>query len=1010
MRKSTALKTLLRSPLKTLLTFLLIAAASFALFSRVTDYAVTTRESAKAKSFYNGVAALDNSVPPVIFSRIIDGVEWHSSISLGDKPWPSNEQMKEFTSLPGITLTDTRYMTAGLIGDYKRLPDTINSYEIGDMIFEATYDGYEMRDNPNYIYLSFHDITLHASEIEFTPDESLELSALTADETPDGKNPYPQAFFDKLEKGSRCLVAATNFDGDYDLSPAGIPKDKAFRVIDGLGDDYLETEEFALYKENIESINQGHYIYDIVYTSDMRAIPRYNERTMIITEGRPLTSEDTDACVVSELFLKTNKLALGDKITIELGDKLFPQSALLGAKPSGSETTSNYIDTAELEIIGAYENQDTTHIQDDGWNYSPSTVFVPSSLLPVEVPKDYEPRMGEFSVFIENAQDIDAFHEAAEPLVAEMGLGLRFSDGGWSSMKNNFQTGSLASFLSAMLYVIGAALALVLSIYLYIGRSQKTYAIMRTLGIPGNAARNSVALPLILLSVLAIPAGGAAGLSYASQTIAHALAGISGKSAPSGYVYVLDAKLPVDVIIFCLISELLFVSAVTLVFLRRMKKIPPLELLQEGTLRAGASKRDAVCVTDSSSVPAGINFARIYEADKITPHGRYGAARQVGAYILRHIRRGIGKAAISFILAAVLTAGIGMFVLARITFSDAYHNTPVKGRATEFASSSMGELAKSDLIKDFYYFNKFAVRVNDAELHTQLIATNDLNRYLTDEYTITFAKGYEISVLNGTGAVCLVGKTLADSFGIQPGEEISLISENFYNSIKEVCEDQEEQFAETIAQKTGTYKVAGIIDSGEENISSSIFAGMNESLEQIYGNSFPVTYSEFTLSDNDKLVGLNSLLEELKMESQEISAPMASFHIDSESLENIKRVRDLLASLFPIAVAAAVLIGLFGPGLVVMQSAKEAAFLRVIGVTKKRARCMLVLEQILLCAAGLTLVAAGLALSNPGLFARSTQTLATCWMLYFLGCICGASAAAIQVTRHRILELLQVKE
>ncbi len=185
---------------------------------------------------------------------------------------------------------------------------------------------------------------------------------------------------------------------------------------------------------------------------------------------------------------------------------------------------------------------------------------------------------------------------------------------------------------------------------------------------------------------------------------------------------------------------------------------------------------------------------------------------------------------------------------------------------------------------------------------------------------------------------------------------------------------------------------------------------MNESLEQIYGNSFPVTYSEFTLSDNDKLVGLNSLLEELKMESQEISAPMASFHIDSESLENIKRVRDLLASLFPIAVAAAVLIGLFGPGLVVMQSAKEAAFLRVIGVTKKRARCMLVLEQILLCAAGLTLVAAGLALSNPGLFARSTQTLATCWMLYFLGCICGASAAAIQVTRHRILELLQVKE
>ena len=63
MRNSLALKTLLRSPVKTLLTFLLIAAASFALFSRITDYAVTSREAANAESFYHGVAALDNTVP-----------------------------------------------------------------------------------------------------------------------------------------------------------------------------------------------------------------------------------------------------------------------------------------------------------------------------------------------------------------------------------------------------------------------------------------------------------------------------------------------------------------------------------------------------------------------------------------------------------------------------------------------------------------------------------------------------------------------------------------------------------------------------------------------------------------------------------------------------------------------------------------------------------------------------------------------------------------------------------
>ena len=65
MRNSTNLKTLFRSPLKTILTFFLIGAASFAFFSRVTDYAITMREASKAESFYSGVAALDNSVPPM---------------------------------------------------------------------------------------------------------------------------------------------------------------------------------------------------------------------------------------------------------------------------------------------------------------------------------------------------------------------------------------------------------------------------------------------------------------------------------------------------------------------------------------------------------------------------------------------------------------------------------------------------------------------------------------------------------------------------------------------------------------------------------------------------------------------------------------------------------------------------------------------------------------------------------------------------------------------------------
>ena len=136
----------------------------------------------------------------------------------------------------------------------------------------------------------------------------------------------------------------------------------------------------------------------------------------------------------------------------------------------------------------------------------------------------------------------------------------------------------------------------------------------------------------------------------------------------------------------------------------------------------------------------------------------------------------------------------------------------------------------------------------------------------------------------------------------------------------------------------------------------------------------------------------------------------ASYVLDSGGLANIERIRGLLESLFPIAVAAAVLIGLFGPLLVILQSAQEAAFLRILGVTKKRARCMLAIEQIVLCIAGIILVAGGLALYDPGRFVRGIETFAVCFGLYLLGCVCGAVAASIQVTRHKLLELLQVKE
>ena len=1009
MRKSMILKTLLRSFWKTVLTFLLIITASFALFSQVTNYAVTAREITHAKSFYRGVAALDNTVPNLQLQglgNVADDITYETE----NNPWPTEEQIKQFSSLPGVSLAETRYMTAGKVENYKRVIDENDTWAYrGRFVIEGAYAGYE--DDPNntgLINILLDDVTvLAATDNKIVLEKPAKIRAVSADDQTYYENPHPLSFFENLKKGSRCIVTG-RYSDKYGLEK-GLGEN-AFQVIEGLGEKYLETEACAYQKGLMEAIHQNIYTFDFVYTSNMRAIPRFNEHSMAITKGRPLTEKDTDACVVNQLFLDAYNLSIGDKVHVKLGDRLFHQDFDMGGALAGdAETLSNFIDTAELEIIGAYQDvDDSGEMFESQWCYTKNTIFVPRTLLPVEVPDNYEPCVGEFSVYIENARDIEAFQEAAKPLAAKMGVTMRFSDGGWLSVKDSFEAGQRMAFLTAVLSFAGAALALFLAVYLYIGRNKKTYAIMRTLGVPGKTAQNSIVMPLGIVSVLAMPSGGITGLFYTSRTAAKVLLDMASNTADG---YNPDTTLPISAVLLCLVFELAFTLGITCFFLHQMKKMSPLELLQEGTVRTGKDKKAVSETMKMTSASAGFDITKLSAVGKMPANRKYSALCLVMDYILRHMRRGVGKTAVSLILAAVLTSGVGMFALARLTYQDTFQEMEVRGRALNFSSSSIMELSKSELMDNFYCYHSLGVRVNDLEQNVSMTLTNDLERYLASDYTVTYAAEYDESSLNdstGTGLLCLVGEELAQKLKVRPGDRIALLSDALYSALAGAIKNEDELSA-AMERKTRIYTIAGVINSDSASANNNIFAALNRAAEDVYGQSFPFGYCEFKLANNGKFEEVNVLLEDQK-KRESMYAPTASFYIDGTGLKNIQRICGLLESLFPIAVAAALLISLFGPGLVILQSAQEVAFLRVLGVTKKRVRCMLVLEQIVLCAAAIVLVASGFALLRPGLFARSAQTLTTCFLLYFMGCLCGAFVAARQVTRHKILDLLQVKE
>ena len=140
------------------------------------------------------------------------------------------------------------------------------------------------------------------------------------------------------------------------------------------------------------------------------------------------------------------------------------------------------------------------------------------------------------------------------------------------------------------------------------------------------------------------------------------------------------------------------------------------------------------------------------------------------------------------------------------------------------------------------------------------------------------------------------------------------------------------------------------------------------------------------------------------------SSKKLPFVMDTSEADNTLRTINMLSAIYPIAVAAAaILSGLF-PGLIVMQSDREASIMRVLGTTKKRTRAILLTEQALLCAFGLLCAAGLLLIINRKLPGDSAAPLIAYGALQLAACAAGATLCAVTVTRRRPLELLQVKE
>ena len=1067
MRAKLSLKTLYRSPVRMVLTFILLVAVTFTLFSQVLEHAVTVREINKSAEQYDGVGAVEVSpARPTSFGfhyaagsdyaflddRIEDPFSWtYLATHVQQYEHLTQEQIDAVTELPYVTSVDTRYMTAGVSNEFVRMDDgdcfynhTYQCIMEGTLVScEIDYEDYEIKSYS----MKFTDCK-HASEVE--PDELMGYITVEADSNMGGSYGVRgtrmmtskkaeskinnEEFINSLEVGRRYAfvaryepITATIYDlpHAYDLSDSIIEtwSNTVWDITDA-PDNWIETEEYAEAKKVQEMINLNYHTFDMVYTDDMGSIMRFANGNMAIVDGRSIGPNDSttnpNVCVVSREFAQENGLNVGDTITMQLGDKLFEQYGSLGAVPLVPARASDNYTQTELEIVGIYANIDaeSDRVKEPNWVYSYNAIFLPKALLNVseEELENHSFAPGEFSFKIENAWDIPAFLEAADSVIKPsiIGASLIFEDQGWPDIMDGFESAKQLGFIRIGVLSAAVLVATWFVAMLYITGRKKDYAVMRVLGTDTGKANKAMLLPFMVLSTIAVIVSAVCAFIYTQDNIAesNALVVLS--------EFVIDTSISPWIVCLSAAAAIVLAFVIAYLMLHRLGKRSPLELIQDNQTKKRKQKEKVIAAPETAVI---INTYSNIVANNFTKYKKY-ARHFTWKYIFRHIRRTVPKALLTVLLAALLLNVVGQLNIMRDSYAYLVEHTEVTSNFIGgIPLASIDKLEESGYAKSIYYAADKSLDVNNSQ--TQLVITNNVERYCGDaEINITYGAGYDEKCFDKRQNVIILNNSTAEMFGLTYGDSVIVTPFKYMESMQsgyimrhrekypdDTRTDEEifalylEEAVDTYSKKAVEFVIAGTFEViSQEDIGSfdnTAFTPGSHMFNTDFGKLTTLDIAEATVADNN-------LVDEYREFGEKLAGGSVTegvmFVMDTSKLENLRNTLRLVEMLYPIAVVVTLVIGAFLCGLIIVQTSKDIAIMRVLGTSKAKTCTILVLEQMILCIFGI--IIAGIILYIRGAILQTLWVLCVYALVILLASIIAASMASLK----NVLELLQTKE
>ncbi len=191
MKLKTSVQSLIRSPLRTLITLLLLGAAAFLFLYNLSEYSVSDREYREARDKYEGVLTVEvgsvsANADPGCF-RLVDEIAMESGGSKNQeilyrtslRESLGEDLIGKLAALPHISRVERRYLTAGVSPQYYRLDTDKSFYDYSARcIFTATVkEHFQDSVHDAAVWPSYKAIWKGVESIEYLILEDAELLA-----------------------------------------------------------------------------------------------------------------------------------------------------------------------------------------------------------------------------------------------------------------------------------------------------------------------------------------------------------------------------------------------------------------------------------------------------------------------------------------------------------------------------------------------------------------------------------------------------------------------------------------------------------------------------------------------------------------------------------------------------------------------------------------------------------------------------------------------------------------